>query len=146
IGILTDGYHSDARILDIKTELLKQELAQGRVVIVAGFQGINSQGEVTTLGRGGSDTTAVALAAALSADECQIYTDVDGVYTTDPRIVPTARRLDRITDEEMLELASLGAKVLQIRSVEFAGKYKVPLRVLSSFEEGPGTLITYEES
>jgi len=114
-------------------------------VVVAGFQGVDEQGNITTLGRGGSDTTAVALAAALSADECQIYTDVDGVYTTDPRVVSTARRLDRITFEEMLEMASLGSKVLQIRSVEFAGKYNVPLRVLSSFEEGGGTLITYEE-
>jgi aspartate kinase len=116
------------------------------VVVVAGFQGADEEGNITTLGRGGSDTTAVAMAAALHADECQIYTDVDGVYTSDPRIVPKARRLDRITDEEMLELSSLGAKVLQLRSVEFAGKYKVPLRVLSSFEDGPGTLITYEEN
>jgi aspartate kinase len=116
------------------------------VVVVAGFQGVDEDGNITTLGRGGSDTTGVALAAALKADECQIYTDVDGVYTTDPRVVPQARRLDRITFEEMLEMASLGSKVLQIRSVEFAGKYKVPLRVLSSFAEGPGTLITYEEN
>ena len=117
----------------------------GRVIVVAGFQGADEEGNITTLGRGGSDTTAVALAAALDADECQIYTDVDGVYTTDPRVVPEARRLSRITFEEMLELASLGSKVLQIRAVEFAGKYKVSLRVLSSFEEGEGTLITYEE-
>jgi aspartate kinase len=115
------------------------------VVVVAGFQGVDAQGNITTLGRGGSDTTAVALAAALKADECQIFTDVDGVYTTDPRVVPSARRLDRITFEEMLEMASLGSKVLQIRAVEFAGKYNVPLRVLSSFEEGDGTLITYED-
>ena len=124
---------------------VQKDLAQGRVVVIAGFQGVDNEGNITTLGRGGSDTTAVAMAAALKADECQIYTDVDGVYTTDPRIVPEARRLDRITVEEMLEMSSLGAKVLQIRSVEFAGKYKVPLRVLSAFEEGPGTLITYEE-
>jgi aspartate kinase len=115
-------------------------------VVVAGFQGVDADGNITTLGRGGSDTTGVALAAALKADECQIYTDVDGVYTTDPRIVPEARRLDRVTFEEMLEMASLGSKVLQIRSVEFSGKYKVPIRVLSSFQEGPGTLITYEEN
>jgi aspartate kinase len=115
------------------------------VVVIAGFQGIDEQGDITTLGRGGSDTSAVAIAAALKADECQIYTDVDGVYTTDPRVEPKARKLDRITFEEMLEMASLGSKVLQIRSVEFAGKYKVPLRVLSSFEEGEGTLITFEE-
>jgi aspartate kinase len=114
-------------------------------VVVAGFQGVDEENNITTLGRGGSDTTAVAMAAALKADECRIYTDVDGVYTTDPRIVPDARRLDRITFEEMLELAGAGAKVLQIRSVEFAGKYNVPLRVLSSFEPGPGTLITYED-
>jgi aspartate kinase len=126
---------------------MRADLNAGRVVVVAGFQGADEHGNITTLGRGGSDTTAVALAAALKADECQIYTDVDGVYTTDPRVVPEARRLDRITFEEMLEMASLGSKVLQIRSVEFAGKYNVPLRVLSSFEgkEGPGTLITYEE-
>jgi aspartate kinase len=124
---------------------MRKDLAEGRVVVVAGFQGEDEQGNITTLGRGGSDTTAVALAAALKADECQIYTDVDGVYTTDPRVVPEARRLDRITFEEMLEMASLGAKVLQIRSVEFAGKYNVPLRVLSSFEDGPGTLIVSED-
>jgi aspartate kinase len=121
------------------------DLAAGRVVVVAGFQGVDAEGNITTLGRGGSDTTAVALAAALHADECQIYTDVDGVYTTDPRVVPEARRLDRITFEEMLEMASLGSKVLQIRSVSFAGRYNVPLRVLSSFVEGEGTLITYED-
>ena len=145
VHILTDNVHGKARILDIDGARVRQDLADGRVVVVAGFQGADEAGNITTLGRGGSDTTAVALAAALKADECQIYTDVDGVYTTDPRIVPSARRLDQITAEEMLEMASLGAKVLQIRSVEFAGKYKVPLRVLSSFEDGPGTLISYEE-
>lgn len=145
VHILTDNVHGKARILDIDDQRVRDDLQKGRVVVVAGFQGVDEDGNITTLGRGGSDTTAVALAAALKADECQIYTDVDGVYTTDPRIVPGARRLSRITVEEMLELASLGAKVLQIRSVEFAGKYKVPLRVLSSFEDGPGTLITYEE-
>jgi aspartate kinase len=145
VHILTDNVHGKARILDIDGKRVRHDLDKGRVVVVAGFQGVDEDGNITTLGRGGSDTTAVALAAALKADECQIYTDVDGVYTTDPRIVPGARRLDRITVEEMLEMASLGAKVLQIRSVEFAGKYRVPLRVLSSFEDGPGTLITYEE-
>ena len=145
VRILTDNAHSKARILDIDKHRMEEDLKQGRIVVVAGFQGVDEHGNITTLGRGGSDTTAVALAAALSADECQIYTDVDGVYTTDPRVVPQARRLDRITFEEMLEMASLGSKVLQIRSVEFAGKYNVPLRVLSSFEEGEGTLITYEE-
>ena len=145
VHILTDNVHGKARILDIDDARVRDDLRKGRVVVVAGFQGVDEEGNITTLGRGGSDTTGVAMAAALKADECQIYTDVDGVYTTDPRIVPEARRLDRITVEEMLELASLGAKVLQIRSVEFAGKYKVPLRVLSSFEDGPGTLITYEE-
>lgn len=146
VHILTDNIHGKARIVDIDDVRVRNDLAHGRVVVVAGFQGMDKDGNITTLGRGGSDTTAVAMAAALKADECQIYTDVDGVYTTDPRIVPEARRLDRITAEEMLEMASLGAKVLQIRSVEFAGKYKVPLRVLSSFEDGPGTLITYEEN
>jgi aspartate kinase len=146
VHILTDKAHGKARILDIDDARVRRDLSEGRVVVVAGFQGADQEGNITTLGRGGSDTTGVAMAAALKADECQIYTDVDGVYTTDPRIVPQARRLDRITVEEMLELASLGAKVLQIRSVEFAGKYKVPLRVLSSFEEGMGTLITYEEN
>ncbi|MFL6622550.1 MAG: aspartate kinase [Sulfurifustis sp.] len=145
VHIRTDNVHGKARILDIDDKRVRDDLKKGRVVVIAGFQGVDQEGNITTLGRGGSDTTAVAMAAALSADECQIYTDVDGVYTTDPRIVPMARRLDRITAEEMLEMASLGAKVLQIRSVEFAGKYKVPLRVLSSFEDGPGTLITYEE-
>ena len=145
VHILTDSAHNKARILNIDEEGIREDLDEGRVIVVAGFQGSDEEGNITTLGRGGSDTTAVALAAALKADECQIYTDVDGVYTTDPRLVPGARRLERITFEEMLELASLGSKVLQIRAVEFAGKYKVPLRVLSSFEEGPGTLITYEE-
>ncbi len=147
VHIRTDSAHNKARILDIDEKKMRADLDAGRVVVVAGFQGADEHGNITTLGRGGSDTTAVALAAALKADECQIYTDVDGVYTTDPRVVPEARRLDRITFEEMLEMASLGSKVLQIRSVEFAGKYNVPLRVLSSFEgkEGPGTLITYEE-
>lgn len=146
VHIRTDNVYGKARILDIDESRVRDDLKKGRVVVVAGFQGVDQDGNITTLGRGGSDTTGVAMAAALKADECQIYTDVDGVYTTDPRIVPQARRLDRITFEEMLELASLGSKVLQIRSVEFAGKYRVPLRVLSSFEEGPGTLITYEES
>jgi aspartate kinase len=145
VRILTDDAHSKARIQEIDAHRMQQDLAAGRVVVVAGFQGVDDNGNITTLGRGGSDTTAVALAAALKADECQIYTDVDGVYTTDPRVVANARRLDRITFEEMLEMASQGSKVLQIRSVEFAGKYKVPLRVLSSFEDGPGTLITLED-
>ncbi|UTW46168.1 aspartate kinase [bacterium SCSIO 12696] len=145
VRILTDGAHTKARIEDIDVHRMKDDLDRGRVVVVAGFQGTDAEGNITTLGRGGSDTTAVALAAALKADECQIYTDVDGVYTTDPRVVPNARRLETVTFEEMLELASEGAKVLQIRSVEFAGKYKVPLRVLSSFGEGGGTLITFEE-
>ena len=145
VHILTDSTHNKARIHDIDAARVRADLDAGRVVVIAGFQGIDAQGNITTLGRGGSDTSAVAVAAALKADECQIYTDVDGVYTTDPRVEPKARKLDRITFEEMLEMASLGSKVLQIRSVEFAGKYKVPLRVLSSFEEGAGTLITFEE-
>lgn len=145
VRILTDSVHNKARIRSIDDAPIRSDLDAGRVVVVAGFQGVDEEGAITTLGRGGSDTTAVALAAALKADECQIYTDVDGVYTTDPRVVKHARRLERITFEEMLEMASLGSKVLQIRSVEFAGKYNVPLRVLSSFEEGPGTLITTEE-
>lgn len=144
VRILTDDAHTKARIVDIDAEPIMSDLKAGRIVVVAGFQGIDANGNLTTLGRGGSDTTGVALAAALKADECQIYTDVDGVYTTDPRVVPNARRLDKITFEEMLEMASLGSKVLQIRSVEFAGKYGVPLRVLHSFQEGPGTLITYD--
>ncbi len=147
VSILTDSSHTKARIRKIDEERMRADLAEGKLVVVAGFQGVDAEGNVTTLGRGGSDTTAVALAAALKADECQIYTDVDGVYTTDPRIVPEARRLKSVTFEEMLEMASLGSKVLQIRSVEFAGKYKVPLRVLSSFQEqGEGTLITFEEA
>src|SRR5512134_1607179 len=149
VRILTDSAFTKARILDIDDARMRADLEQGTIVVVAGFQGVDADGNITTLGRGGSDTSAVALAAALSADECQIYTDVDGVYTTDPRIVPEARRLDTVTFEEMLEMASLGSKVLQIRSVEFAGKYKVKLRVLSSFEDpevtSPGTLITFEE-
>ncbi|HET9750735.1 MAG TPA: aspartate kinase [Casimicrobiaceae bacterium] len=149
VRIVTDDAHTKARILSIDEDAVRRDLAQGNVVVVAGFQGVDKHGNVTTLGRGGSDTSAVALAAALKADECQIYTDVDGVYTTDPRIVPEARRLERITFEEMLELASQGSKVLQIRSVEFAGKYLVRVRVLSSFEDpdsdSTGTLITYEE-
>ncbi len=146
VRILTDSEHTKARILEISDAPIHKDLGEGSVVVVAGFQGVDEFGNITTLGRGGSDTTGVALAAALKADECQIYTDVDGVYTTDPRVVPKARKLDTITFEEMLELASQGSKVLQIRSVEFAGKYKVKLRVLSSFEEeGEGTLITVEE-
>jgi aspartate kinase len=149
VRVLTDSAFTKARILEIDDAPIRKDLAEGTIVIVAGFQGIDQDGNITTLGRGGSDTSGVALAAALKADECQIYTDVDGVYTTDPRIVPEARRLDTITFEEMLELASQGSKVLQIRSVEFAGKYRVKLRVLSSFEDpestSPGTLITFEE-
>ena len=146
VRILTDSSFTKARIKEIDDTRIRTDLAEGKVVVVAGFQGVDEGGNITTLGRGGSDTTAVALAAALKADECHIYTDVDGVYTTDPRVEPKARRLDRITFEEMLEMASLGSKILQIRSVEFAGKYNVALRVLSSFAEGNGTLITYEES
>ena len=146
VKIVTDSAYTKARIVSIDEENLRRDLREDHVVVVAGFQGIDAAGNITTLGRGGSDTTGVALAAALKADECQIYTDVDGVYTTDPRIVPEARRLNTITFEEMLEMASLGSRVLQIRSVEFAGKYRVKLRVLSSFEEeGEGTLITFEE-
>ena len=145
VTIKTDSVFNKARIQSINADAVKADLETGHVVVVAGFQGVDGNGHITTLGRGGSDTTAVAMAAALKAEECQIYTDVDGVYTTDPRVVPQARRLDRITFEEMLEMASLGSKVLQIRAVEFAGKYNVPLRVLSSFQDGPGTLITYEE-
>ncbi|MDD1625504.1 MAG: aspartate kinase [Methylococcaceae bacterium] len=146
VKILTDSSYTKARIREIEDAKIHADLNAGKVVVVAGFQGVDEHGNITTLGRGGSDTTAVALAAALKADECHIYTDVDGVYTTDPRVEPKARRLDHITFEEMLEMASLGSKVLQIRSVEFAGKYNVALRVLSSFKEGCGTLITYEES
>ncbi|MBQ0798247.1 MAG: aspartate kinase [Porticoccaceae bacterium] len=145
IRILTDNAHTKARIEHIDVEGIRADLDAGRVVVAAGFQGVDGNGNITTLGRGGSDTTGVALAAALNADECQIYTDVDGVYTTDPRVVDSARRLEKITFEEMLEMASQGSKILQIRAVEFAGKYKVPLRVLSSFEDGPGTLITLED-
>ena len=149
VRVLTDNAYTKARILEIDEANMRRDLEDGTVVIVAGFQGVDADGNITTLGRGGSDTSGVALAAALTADECQIYTDVDGVYTTDPRIVPEARRLDTVTFEEMLEMASLGSKVLQIRSVEFAGKYKVKLRVLSSFDDpestAPGTLITFEE-
>ena len=146
IKILTDSAYNKARIIDIDKDRLNKSLEDGKVAVVAGFQGVDSENHITTLGRGGSDTTAVALAAVLAADECQIFTDVDGVYTTDPRIVPEARRLPEVTYEEMLEMASLGAKVLQIRAVEFASKYDVRLRVLSSFEEGTGTLITTEEN
>ncbi|MES2823183.1 MAG: aspartate kinase [Pseudomonadota bacterium] len=145
VRILTDSAFNKARIQAIDEANMREDLKAGRVVVVAGFQGVDENGNITTLGRGGSDTTGVALAAALKADECQIYTDVDGVYTTDPRVVSCARRLEKITFEEMLEMASLGSKVLQIRSVEFAGKYNVPLRVLSSFKDGPGTLITLDE-
>lgn len=144
VAIKTDSFHSKARIKDIDATRLHTELANGKVVIVAGFQGVDEQGETTTLGRGGSDTSAVALAAAVKAAECQIYTDVDGVYTTDPRVVDGAQRLDSITFEEMLEMASMGSKVLHLRSVEFAGKYGIPLRVLSSFKDGPGTLISVD--
>ncbi|MFT5894207.1 MAG: aspartate kinase, partial [bacterium] len=145
VRMLTDNSHSKARILKIDTDKIMSDMKAGRVVVVAGFQGVDENGDITTLGRGGSDTSAVALAAALKCDECQIFTDVDGVYTTDPRVESRARRLDRITFEEMLEMASLGSKVLQIRAVEFAGKYNVPLRVLSSFKPGEGTLITYDD-
>lgn len=146
VAVQTDTAHSKARIEQIDDTKMRADLQAGRVVIVAGFQGVTADGDISTLGRGGSDTSAVALAAALKADECQIYTDVDGVYTTDPRVVPEARRMDTVSFDEMLELASLGSKVLQIRSVEFAGKYKVRLRVLSSLQEGgEGTLITFEE-
>ena len=146
VKILTDSTYTKARIRQIEDTKIHADLDEGKIVVVAGFQGVDEGGNITTLGRGGSDTTAVALAAALKADECHIYTDVDGVYTTDPRVEPKARRLKQITFEEMLEMASLGSKVLQIRSVEFAGKYNVALRVLSSFQEGCGTLITYEDS
>lgn len=145
VRIMTDSSFTKARIQSIDEANMRADLDAGRVVVVAGFQGVDENGNITTLGRGGSDTTGVALAAALKADECQIYTDVDGVYTTDPRVVERARRLEKITFEEMLEMASQGSKVLQIRSVEFAGKYKVPLRVLHSFKDGPGTLITLDE-
>lgn len=146
IGIITDNNHTKARILDVKTTKIRHELSQGKIVVIAGFQGVNSYGDVTTLGRGGSDTTAVALAAALKADECQIYTDVEGVFTTDPRMIPEASLLLQISFEEMLEMASLGAKVLQMRSVELASKHNVALRVLSTFSDAPGTLVTLEEN
>jgi aspartate kinase len=145
IGIQTDAVHTKARIMDVKTQLIQRELNDGRVVVVAGFQGVNEHGDITTLGRGGSDTTAVAIAAALKADECQIYTDVDGVYTTDPHLLPEAKLIPQISFEEMLEMASLGAKVLQMRSVELACKHHMPIRVLSTFSEGQGTLVTFEE-
>jgi len=145
VHIRTDNVHNKARILDIDAARVRKALKEGRIVVIAGFQGIDEDGNITTLGRGGSDTTAVAMAAALQADECQIFTDVDGVYTADPRVEPDARRLEYLTYEEMLEMASLGSKILQIRSVEFARKYLVPIRVLSSFEEGPGTLIIDED-
>src|SRR5688572_5913510 len=145
VKVLTDSAFTKSRIVSIDEDRLRKDLKEGYVAVVAGFQGVDAKGNLTTLGRGGSDTSAVALAAALTADECHIYTDVDGVYTTDPRVEPRARRLKKITFEEMLEMASLGSKVLQIRSVEFAGKYKVPLRVLSTFVEGPGTLITLDD-
>lgn len=145
IGIQTDNVHTKARILNVKADLIQRELKQNRVVIIAGFQGVNEHGEVTTLGRGGSDTSAVAIAATLKADECQIYTDVDGVYTTDPHLISEARLLPQISFEEMLEMASLGAKVLQMRSVELASKHNMPLRVLSTFSDGEGTLVTFED-
>lgn len=145
LGIMTDNIHTKARILDVKTDVIQRELSKGHVVIAAGFQGINEFNDITTLGRGGSDTTAVAIAAALKAQECQIYTDVDGVYTTDPHLFPEARLLNDIAFEEMLEMASLGAKVLQIRSVELASKHNMPIRVLSTFSDGPGTLVTFED-
>jgi len=144
-GIHTDDMHTKARILEIKTKTIHNDLARGHIVVIAGFQGVNTRGDITTLGRGGSDTTAVALAAALKADECQIYTDVDGVYTTDPHVLPEAALLPQISFEEMLEMASLGAKVLQMRSVELASKHNIPIRVLSTFNDGPGTLVTLEE-
>lgn len=145
IGICTDNIHTKARILEVKTEVIQRELQQNRIVVIAGFQGVNQLGDITTLGRGGSDTTAVAIAAALKADECQIYTDVDGVYTTDPHFLPEARLIPQISFEEMLELSSLGAKVLQMRSVELASKHNMPIRVLSTFSEGTGTLVTFED-
>jgi aspartate kinase len=145
IGIRTDSIHTKARILEVKTDIIQRELDQGRIVVIAGFQGVNEHGDITTLGRGGSDTTAVAIAAALKADECQIYTDVDGVYTTDPHLIAEARLIPQISFEEMLEMASLGAKVLQMRSVELASKHNMPIRVLSTFSDGTGTLVTFED-
>ncbi|MBP9764478.1 MAG: aspartate kinase, partial [Gammaproteobacteria bacterium] len=146
VHIRTDSAHNKARILGIDGSKILSDLKAGKVVVVAGFQGMDEMGNITTLGRGGSDTTAVALAAALEADECQIYTDVDGVYTADPKIVGDARRMSQVTVEEMLEMASNGAKVMQIRAVEFAGKYHVPVRVLPTFQEGTGTLIIADEA
>ena len=145
IGIYTDSIHTKARILEVKTGIIQRELQKGRIVVIAGFQGVNERGDITTLGRGGSDTTAVAIAAALKADECQIYTDVDGVYTTDPHFLPEARLIPQISFEEMLEMSSLGAKVLQMRSVELASKHNMPIRVLSTFSDGTGTLVTFED-
>jgi len=145
VGIFTDNIHTKARILEVKTDVIHRELQQGRIVVIAGFQGVNESGDITTLGRGGSDTTAVAIAAALRADECQIYTDVDGVYTTDPHLISEARLIPQISFEEMLEMSSLGAKVLQMRSVELASKHNMPIRVLSSFSDGSGTLVTFED-
>lgn len=145
VGIQTDRIHTKARILEVKTEVIRRELQLDRIVVIAGFQGVNELGDITTLGRGGSDTTAVAIAAALRADECQIYTDVDGVYTTDPHLIPEATLIPQISFEEMLEMASLGAKVLQMRSVELASKHNMPIRVLSTFSDGPGTLVTFED-
>lgn len=145
VGIFTDKIHTKARILEVKTNLIQNELKQNRIVVVAGFQGVNEHGDITTLGRGGSDTTAVAIAAALNADECQIYTDVDGVYTTDPHLIAEAHLLPEISFEEMLEMASLGAKVLQMRCVELASKHNMPIRVLSTFSDGKGTLVTFED-
>ena len=146
IGMITDQSYNKARIQSIDASKIENHLAQAKVVVIAGFQGMDKHGSITTLGRGGSDTTAVAIAAQLKCTECRIYTDVDGIYTTDPRLEPKARRLKSITFEEMLEMASLGSKVLQIRAVELAGKYNVPLRVLSTFQAGRGTLISYEEN
>src|SRR5580658_588889 len=142
---MTDSVHNKARIQEVKADVIHRELKKGRIVVVAGFQGVNEHGDITTLGRGGSDTTAVAIAAALKADECQIYTDVDGVYTTDPHLIPEARLLPQISFEEMLEMASLGAKVLQMRSVELASQNNIPIRVLSTFNNHPGTLVTVED-
>jgi aspartate kinase len=145
VGIYTDHIHTKARILEVKTDLIHRELSQNRIVVIAGFQGVTQYGDITTLGRGGSDTTAVAIAAALKADECQIFTDVDGVYTTDPHLLPEARLIPQISYKEMLEMASLGAKVLQMRSVELASKHHMPIRVLSTFSDGLGTLVTIED-
>lgn len=145
VGVRTDNVHTKARILEVKTESIQKHLKDGYIVVIAGFQGVNDHGDLTTLGRGGSDTTAVAIAAALKADECQIYTDVDGVYTTDPHYFPNAKLIPYICFEEMLEMASLGAKVLQMRSVELASRHQMPIRVLSTFSDGQGTLVTFED-